>query len=520
MEIINTDVVIVGAGPTGLSLACQFIRHGVDFRIVEQNEGVTPYSKALGVHARTLEIYEQLGLAERATTEGAIAGKVRMLEGGEVLGEVDLSNIGEGLSAYPYMLVLEQSKNERLLYEYLQSHGKEVLWHTELESFSQTNAGVTARTRNAAGASQVIEAKYLVGCDGSRSPVRHALGLSFEGSTFERLFYVADVRIDWEFGHDALHVCLARNAVVAFFPMKGENRYRIVGAFPEGFDKDEGEILYEEIEGRIKEEAEIALEISHVNWFSVYQVHTRHVNKFSEGRCFLAGDAAHIHTPAGGQGMNTGIQDAYNLAWKMAYVLKGSAGERLLDTYNEERLPNAERLLGTTDRMFNFAAGSDWLLNLIRTTVFPPMAKFILSLDVVKARFFPLISQIGINYRDRSLSDHGGDGELEVKAGDRLPYFLVNGKSIYDKLREPKFHLLTFSDGESDYRAMRDEVESEYAHLVDYHVVPLYPHVAAVFGTNKPFNVLLRPDNYIGFLSPETSSRRLRVYLKDVIRSS
>lgn len=517
MESIKTDVVIVGAGPTGLSLACQFIRHGVDFRIVEKNEGVTPYSKALGVHARTLEIYEQLGLAERATTEGAITGKVRLLEGGKVLGEVDLSNIGEGQSAYPYMLVLEQSKNEQLLYEYMQSHGKEVLWRTELESFSQTETGVTAQLKNAAGASQVIEAKYLVGCDGSRSPVRHALGLSFEGSTFERLFYVADVQIDWEFSHDALYGCLTRNAVVAFFPMKGENRYRIVGAFPENFDKDEGEIVYEEIEARIKEEAQIALEISHVNWFSVYKVHTRHVNKFSEGRCFVAGDAAHVHTPAGGQGMNTGIQDAYNLAWKIACVLRGEAGERILDTYNEERLPNARRLTETTDRMFNLAAGSDWFLNLIRTTVLPPMAKFILSLDVVKARFFPLISQIGINYREGSLSDHRGDKAFDVKAGDRLPYFLIDGKSIYDSLRQPKFHLLTFSDGGSDYRATGEEVESDHAQLVDYHVVPLYPHVAEVFGTNKPFNVLLRPDNYIGFISAETSLHGLRAYLHEVI---
>ncbi len=517
MEKIKTDVVIVGAGPTGLSLACQFIRYGVDFVIVEKNEGVTPYSKAIGVQARTLEIYEQLGLAERATTEGAITGKVRMLEGGEVLGEVNLSNIGEGLSAYPYMLLLEQSKNERLLYEYLQSHGQEVLWKTELEGFSQTETNVTAQVKNASGASQIIEAKYLVGCDGPKSPVRHALGLSFEGSTFERLFYVADVQINWKFSHDALHGCLARNSVVAFFPMKGKNSYRIVGAFPEGFDKDEGEVLFEEIERRIREEAEIALDITHVNWFSTYRVHTRHVNKFSEGRCFLAGDSAHIHTPAGGQGMNTGIQDAYNLAWKMAYVLKGFAGERILDTYNEERLPNAKRLTETTDRMFDIAAGSDWLLNLIRTTVLPPMAKFILSFDLVKERFFRLISQIGINYRDGSLSDHGGDGEFDVKAGDRMPYSLVDGKSIYDALREPKFHLLTFTDGKGDYQKMRGEIESEFAHLVDYQVVPLYPDVAEMFGATKPFNVLLRPDNYIGFMSQETGLSGPRVYLNKVI---
>jgi 2-polyprenyl-6-methoxyphenol hydroxylase-like FAD-dependent oxidoreductase len=518
---IKTDVIIVGAGPTGLSLACQLTRYGVDFVVVEKSEGITPYSKALGVHARTLEIYEQLDLAKQAVARGTIAGKIRLLEKGAVVGEVDLSNIGEGLSAYPYLLVLEQTENERLLYQYLQNHGRDVLWQTELQSFSQNEMGVTANVKNRAEP-LVITAKYLVGCDGPRSPVRNALGLSFEGSTFERVFYVADVEIDWKFSHDALHGCLARNAVVAFFPMPGsEKRWRIVGAFPEEFAKDEGEVLYEEIEARIKEEAELELDITRVDWFSTYKVHTRHVEKFSLGRCFLAGDSAHIHTPAGGQGMNTGIQDAYNLAWKLALVVKGAAAERLLDTYNEERLPNARRLLQTTDRMFNLAAGTDWFVNLIRTTVFPPMAKFILSLDSVKKRFFPLISQIGITYRDSSLAEHSGDEKFAVKAGDRLPYFLVDGRSVYDKLREPKFHLLTFSDGETDYleasKKQLGEMGPNTADLIDHHVIPLYPHVAELFGTDEPFTLALRPDNYIGFLDSNTSPARLKSYLRDVI---
>lgn len=517
---INTDVIIIGAGPTGLSLACQLIRYGIDFVIVEKNESVTPFSKALGVHARTLEIYEQLGVVQTAIERGAIAGKVRFLAGGEIRGEVNLSDMGKGLSPYPYMLVLEQSKNEQLLYEYVQSHGKEVLWQNELESFSQTESGVTARVKDAAGASLIIEGKYLVGCDGAKSPVRQALGLSFEGSTFERLFYVADVQIDWDLSHDALHVCLTKHSFILFFPMQGDKRYRIVGVFPEGHEKDASEVLYEEIEERIKEETEISLDISNVNWFSVYKVHTRRVNKFSEGRCFVAGDAAHIHSPAGAQGMNTGIQDAYNLAWKLALVLKGVAGASVLDSYNEERLENAERLLETTDRLFQFGAGSDWFLGLIRTMVFPQFAKYALNFDAVKKIFFPLVSQIGIKYRDCSLSRHDGDKEFEVKAGDRMPYFLMDGKSIYDKLREPKFHLLTFSDGESDYQTERSEVESEYAQLVDYHIVPLYTHVAEIFGTEKPFNVLLRPDNYIGFISQETSLNGLRAYLSEIIKRS
>ena len=234
--ITQTEVIIVGAGPTGLSLACQLVRYGINFIIIDKSEGVTPYSKALGVHARTLEIYEQLDISEKAVQQGTIAGKVRMLAGAKVRGEVDLSSIGEGMSQYPYMLVLEQSKNERLLYEYMHAHGKAVLWQTELIAFSQNDTSVTTQVKNA-NANFSIEAKYLVGCDGPKSLVRHGLRLGFEGSTFERIFYVADVQIDWSFSHDALHVCLARNSGMAFFPMPGENRYRIVGAFPEGFAK-------------------------------------------------------------------------------------------------------------------------------------------------------------------------------------------------------------------------------------------------------------------------------------------
>ncbi len=235
----STDVVIVGAGPTGLALACQFIRYGIDFVIVDKREGITPYSKALGVHARTLEIYEQLGLAQPAVEQGAIARKARLLKGGEVRGELDLSNLGAGLTAYPYVLFLEQSKNEQLLYDYLKRNGKMVGWQTELVSLSQTEEKVTAQVKAVDGTSQRIEAKYLVGCDGPKSPVRHALGLEFAGSTFERVFYVADAQIDWRLPHDAIQVCLSKNSLLVFFPLQGKNRYRIVGTFPEEFSKDE-----------------------------------------------------------------------------------------------------------------------------------------------------------------------------------------------------------------------------------------------------------------------------------------
>src|SRR5678816_3439455 len=391
MNTINTDVIIVGAGPTGLSLACQLIRYGIDFVVVEKNATVTPFSKAIGVQARTLEIYDQIGLAETAIAKGTIASRVRLIEGGEVAGEMNLGNFGKDLSQYPYMLMFEQSKNEELLYQYVRSHGHDVSWNTELENFSQDETGVTVQVKTASGESQTIKGKYLAGCDGASSLVRHGLGLKFEGSTFERLFYVADARVDWDFPHDALHVCLAKDVFVAFFPMPGEDRYRVVGTFPESKNEEQGEVLYEEIEREIKEQAKLSLEISDVRWFSLYKVHSRRVNKFSEGKCFVAGDAAHIHSPAGAQGMNTGIQDAYNLAWKLAFVIKGAASELLLDSYNEERLANAKRLLDTTDRFFEFAAGSNWLMSLVRTTLFPPLAGFMTSIDAVRTRLFTLI---------------------------------------------------------------------------------------------------------------------------------
>lgn len=518
-EVIKTDVIIVGARPTGLSLACQLVRYEVDFVILDKREGVTPYSKAIGVHARTLEIYEQLGLAERAIAEGVITERVRLLEGGEVRGEVELLKVGAGLSQYPYMLILEQSSNERILDEYLRSHGKQVLWQTELEDFSQNDERVTAQIK-ANGEMKTIEAKYLVGCDGARSPVRHALNLKFEGDTFERYFYVADVEIDWEYSHDALYGFMAKRSGMAFFPMPGEGRYRIVGAFPEEFSRDVNEVLFEEIEERVREEAEVDFDITRVNRFSTYKVHNRHVERFSSGRCFLAGDSAHVHTQAGGRGMNTGIQDVYNLAWKMAFVLGGNADPKILETYNTERLENARNLLGTTDRMFNLITGADFFVSLIRTTIFPPLAKYILSFNSVRERFFKTISQIGISYQSHALSWHDGDEHFEVKAGDRLPYLLVDGASIYDRLRDPKFHLLIFSDGENDYTKLRKELEIEYGDELDVYIIPLYPHVEELFGTDKPFQVLLRPDNYLSLVTADISADALTVYFSDAIGRS
>jgi len=437
---------------------------------------------------------------------------VRLVEGGEVRGQVDLSNVGQGLSQYPFLLIVEQGQHEALLNDFIRSHQRDVRWLTELESFSQDQTGVTAELKNTAGERETIEAKYLVACDGAHSLVRRELGIDFGGSTFERLFYVADVEIDWQFSHDALHVCLAQSTITAFFPMKGDRRWRIVGTFPEGHKTDEGEILYEEIEKQIIADTELKLDITDVNWFSVYKVHSRHVSKFSEGRCFLAGDSAHIHTPAGAQGMNTGIQDGYNLAWKLAAALKSGAGEKLLATYNEERLPNAHRLLQTTDRIFQFGASDEAVVAFFRTKIFPYIANLALNIDAVKNFIFPLISQIGINYHDSSLSS-GGRG-FNVKAGDRMPYIEIEGESIYKRLHEPRFHLLVFWDGSGP----RPDASTGLDRLFDVNVFPLYPKVVETFGTSQTFTVLLRPDNYVGYISAGADIEEARSYLNRVLR--
>ena len=507
---MKTDVIIVGAGPTGLALAGQFIRYGVDFVIFDKNETTTPHSKAIGVQARTLEIYEHIGLADKLIEQGAIAGKVRLIADGKVRGEVEFGEIGAGLSPFPFVLFVEQGRHEKVLYDFIKASGKEVLWNTEIESFTQDDAsGVRAKVKNASGEIQEIEAKYLVGCDGAKSFVRRALGLAFEGGTFERMYYVADMRIDWEFSHDAFHGFLMKDSMLAFFPMTGENQWRVVGTFPEEFAKDEGDVLYEEIEERIKQDAQIKLDVTNVDWFSTYKVHTRSVNKFSVGRCFLAGDSAHIHTPAGAQGMNTGIQDGYNLAWKIRLALRGKGDAvKILETYNEERLENAKNLLETTDRMFELAVSPKWFISYLRTNIFPYIARFAFSIDAVKKFAFPRVSQIGINYRGSSLSE--SNGKFSVKAGDRMPYFTVEGASVYDKLHQPKFHLITFFDGSGN---PPDFPENEFSELMDFHDLPLYPHIAKIFGSNKSFMLLLRPDNYIGFISSEISTEVLKRYL-------
>ena len=514
---IKTSVLIVGAGPTGLTLATQLIRHSIDFVLIDKKEGPTELSKALVVHARTLEIFDQLGIAQKAIARGQIVQQAAFMTNGRVGGRVKFSKMGQGLSPFPFMLIYEQSKTEQLLYDYLQQHANDVRWQTELSSLHQDENGVTAVIKSASGESQTVEARYLVGADGASSSVRHLLDLGFEGATHPRLFYVADVEMTYEGEPDTLYAAFHGNSFLLMVPMQDGQRWRLISNLPEDGEQASQEMTQADIETNVQALVQRPLTISRVHWFSTYKIHTRHVEKFSLGRCFLAGDAAHIHTPAGGQGMNTGIQDAYNLAWKLAFVLNNHADDALLETYNKERIANAKDLLKSTDGLFDSMAADHWYTHFLRDNLVPGLAGFLTRFGPIQAIIFPRLSQTGVTYRHHSLSQHRGDADFKVKAGDRMPYFLVDSENLYDRLREPTFHLLIFSDGTGSYADLRTSIEADFANLLDSQVLPLYPRVIKLFGSEKPFMVLLRPDNHIGMIAPADRPETIRAYLNQVV---
>lgn len=505
----ETQVLIVGAGPTGLSLACQLARYGVDFLLVEKREALTTHSKAIAVHARTLEIYEQLGLAQKAISQGTLARTMQMWADGEPRATIDFSNIGAGLSEYPFVLLLEQDRNERLLYDQLSGDQDRVLWSHELVAVLEDEEQVTARIKGPDDARFEIRARYIVGCDGPRSMVRHKMGTDFVGSTLERIFYVADANVQWAHGHESLHVCLSRDAFLLVFPLSGEGRQRIAGVL--SAEAQERELDVEALEELAQRASGMAMTITELEWSSTYKVHSRHAEHFWKGRIFLAGDAAHVHTPAGGQGMNTGIQDAYNLAWKLAMRLDGRGDDTLFASYDEERVSNARVLLRTTDQAFDVAAGTNRVLEFLRTNVMPFVMSHALEIERVKKIVFPRLSQIGIHYRQSALSAHEGERHFAVEAGDRMPYVELEGESVYAWLTAPKLHWVVCGQQDVTTREAVPRRDQGWVERVD---LPLSAPLEAAFGVKGPFAVLLRPDNHIALLSQECSYEVVKRYMQ------
>jgi 2-polyprenyl-6-methoxyphenol hydroxylase-like FAD-dependent oxidoreductase len=430
------SVLIAGAGPTGLVLALGLARRNVPVRIVDQATGPGEHSRAMVVHARTLEFYRQFGFADEVIDQGIKVLHAHLREGGagtqgrkvghEVV-SVPFGDIGGGLSPYPFPLAYPQDDHQRLLIAKLRDAGVEIEWRTKVTGLAQDEAqdkeGVLV-TLERAGAeegkqAEIVRVPYLCGCDGAHSAVREQLRLGFPGGTYPQLYYVIDAKLAGGFERD-LVVNLGEKVFTLLLPVRSRGVQRLIGLVPPELAPElnnGNEPTFEDLRPHI--EKLIDRHVTEVNWLAQYRVHHRVAEHFRVGCVFVLGDAAHVHSPLGGQGMNTGIGDAINLGWKLAMIMQGRADAALLDTYEAERIGFARQLVATTDRAFGPIVAGGLRGRLVRRFLVPLLFTLGTRLEVGRRAFFRRISQIEIEYEDSEISE----GEAgHIAGGDRLPW--------------------------------------------------------------------------------------------------
>ncbi len=459
------SVLVVGAGPTGLMTACQLALRGIDFRIIDKSIEATTESRALVLHARTLEIFAQMGIAEQAISLGEPCRGVTWMFNGKEAASMAIN--GGDLTPFPYILCLEQSKTEELLIHYLANLGHSIERGTELIDYSEhedknpkanTNPPISGTLKKQDGSKETFLTDYIIGADGAHSIIREKIGMHLDGETYPQILYVIDCQVDAPIRPNEIYLMATKTGLTGFFPMvqshTGNHRYRVLGVLPSTYN--ESDITFEAIQKEFAERIEMpTAKIHDPAWISIYHTHHRHAKAFKKGRCFIVGDAAHIHSPVGGQGMNTGLQDAYNLAWKLALVIQGYAGNALLETYNSERIIVAQNLVKTTDKVFYMAAGEKPLIKNFRLNVLPWILRGVNFLmrhvTKISREVFRVMSQIGIQYPESALSRQptiGHFSENSPKPGDRFPYvfFQENHKkiNIQNALKGTGFHAFIF----------------------------------------------------------------------------
>jgi 2-polyprenyl-6-methoxyphenol hydroxylase-like FAD-dependent oxidoreductase len=501
----DPQVLIVGAGPTGLVLALWLTRLGVRVRIVDRTAEPGTTSRAVAVQARTLEFYRQVGLADAVVGDGVKVAGANFWVGGARAARVPLGRIGEGLSPFPFALTYPQDAHERLLVERLDALGVRVERSTELVRFDQHPGEVRAVLRRSDGAEETCAAAYLAGCDGARSTVREALATGFPGGTYSGVFYVADVDAAGPVTDGEIHVDIEEADFLAVFPLKGPGRLRLIGPVrrePEGGR----ELTFDEVSARAIQNLKVA--VARVNWFSTYHVHHRVASRFRQGRVFLLGDAAHVHSPVGGQGMNTGIGDGVNLSWKLAAVLQGGAGDDLLATYEPERIRFARRLVATTDRIFTFVTRQGALARRVRTRLVPLLFPPLLRLAPMRRFLFRTVSQTGVHYRHSPLSK----GEAgSVRGGDRLPWVETGpGADNFAPLTSLAWQAHVYGEPPGDLaRACADL-------RLPLHAFAWWPTMRRT-GLRRGALYLVRPDGYVALADAHAEAGRLREYLRAVL---
>jgi 2-polyprenyl-6-methoxyphenol hydroxylase-like FAD-dependent oxidoreductase len=429
-DVATPDVLVIGAGPTGLLLAIVLATRGVRVAIVDRKTGPTVESRAVVLQARTMEIYDQLGIAGRMA---AASTEVRLVVPGfgrRRFGRVKVGAIGTGVTPFPRLTVLEQSKTETILGAYLAELGVAVGWNAtvELPKGFAAAGGVTVRLPEG---SRVIRARYVVGADGSNSAVRRALGIDFAGSTYGHTFFVCDGEQAQGLVADAVNLRLGEGEFLLTFPLDADNasgHHRIIGLLP---PTGEGDIV--ESSARSAVDRAFGVRWGPSKWFSTYRVQHRTAAVFRQGDVFLAGDAAHVHSPVGAQGMNTGLQDAHNLALKLVDVLAGRAPDSYLDRYEAERRPVALRLMSSTDRVFGLATSSTPRARWVRRRVAPALAPLVirvLPLVPGSSRFFEYLSQTRIHYWMDAGEKARTRGRRDPVVGRRLPWTGTNYGSL------------------------------------------------------------------------------------------
>lgn len=481
------DVLIVGAGPTGLLLAYVLARLGISLRIIDKTSEPGTTSRALAVQTRTLEFYRQLGIVDEVVRSGLEINKANLWRARNRVARIEFGRLGDMHTPYPFGLILPQDEHERFLIDRLKEVHVEVERETELLGFEVRGDRVIARTNR-----WTDEAAFVAGCDGAHSIVREKLGIGFGGGTYEHMFYVADTDASGPLVNRELNVSIDTSDFLAVFPLKAEGRVRLIGTI-RAVAETAKNLQWEDVSKDILKVLQI--DVHRVNWFSTYHVHHRVASRFRSGRLFLLGDAAHIHSPVGGQGMNTGLGDAMNLAWKLAAAIRDRAPMRILDTYEPERIRFARRLVATTDQVFQFVTRSGPLAGFVRAHVAPYVLGAAFRLLAVRRFMFRTLSQASIDYRESALSE-GRAGTIH--GGGRLPW--TSDPDNFAPLRSLDWQVHVYG---TPSRKLTAACESRR--------MPLHVFPANDFARDASF--LIRPDGYVALADPQQSAAALERYL-------
>lgn len=496
-----SDVLIAGAGPTGLVLALWLVRQGVRVRLIDKSAGPGETSRAMAVQARTLELYRQVGIAEAVVAAGHRTPAMNLWARGKRRARIALQDSATGLSPYPFVLVYPQDQHERLLIEQLAMLGVTVERETELLAAEDHGDRIRARLRLPDGREQDAEARYLAACDGARSPARHRLGIDFEGGTYRQVFYVADVVLGGLPSTDEAHIALGKDGdFILILAYSATGNYRLIGTVRDARADRAEQLTFADVSAEAI--ANLGVHVERIHWFSTYRVHHRVAARFRHGRSFLLGDAAHVHSPVGGQGMNTGILDAINLSWKLADVLHGHAHEAVLDSYAAERQAFARTLVDTTDRAFSLVTAEGGIASVLRTYVAPALAGLAYRSRNVSELMFRTVSQTLLDYRDSPLSA-GKAGD--VMGGDRLPWVRAGGADNYAPLPRIGWQLHVYGSAPPALQAWCQ------ARGIALRVFAWQPeHHRAGFARDAAY--LVRPDGYVAFAAPDASLAALDAY--------